>query len=119
MTLDDHLAAVYAARMGLAPDPGGGASPSPEESPTLDWDAAVAAIAGCGETVADLTARRDLLAGVELRCIVSRVHRQALDAALAGMISPPDKAVGRATCAPSVLGSGGAPDRNPAAESNP
>jgi hypothetical protein len=70
MALPDLLSAAYAARMLLQ----GEASPS--------WPATVAAIAALPDTTATLTAERDRLAGVQDRCVVSRVRREALDEAL-------------------------------------
>ena len=51
-----------------------------DDSPT--WDDAIATIAGAGIPRADIEAKRDALALVQDRCVVSRTQRELLDAVL-------------------------------------
>ena len=72
-TIEDHLSRAYAAQFRL--------DGSDSESP----DTCVQRLASAGFPKAQLIVRRSELAAVEDRCIVSKTHREVIDAALALM----------------------------------
>lgn len=73
VTLEDHLSRFYAARFRL--------DGSDSENP----DDCAQRLATSGIPKAQLVAHRDTLAQVADRCIVSKTHRELIDAALALM----------------------------------
>lgn len=73
VTIEDHLSRAYAARFRL------------EGSESEDWPAVVIRLANAGFTKPALQSRREALAPIECRCVVSLTQREALDAALALM----------------------------------
>jgi hypothetical protein len=71
MSLADLLAEAYGVRMQL------------QSAGTKQWADVIAALVALPDATADLITQRAALAQVEARCVVSRVKREALDAAIA------------------------------------